>query len=148
MKTQPWAIFTRVRTAKRSAGLNHNDSLEDDYCGTFFKLKFLIPTLRHMIYSPNSSNIHREWYFATFVSGNKLVKCTSLWLFKKDSWEEIILLMGRKYRWVLPKYMINFWLVDILSFDTFLCEIYQKGIKILLTCFYNQLIRTVIITEQ
>ena len=32
MKTQSWAIFARVRTAKRSAGCNHGDPLEDDYC--------------------------------------------------------------------------------------------------------------------
>ena len=56
MKTQSWAIFARVRTAKRSVGCNHDDSLEDDYCAPFFKLKFLIPTLRHIFYSPNSSN--------------------------------------------------------------------------------------------
>ena len=31
MKTQSWAIFAGVRTAKRSAGCNHDDSLEDDY---------------------------------------------------------------------------------------------------------------------
>ena len=41
----------------------------------FFKLKFLIPTLRHIFYSPNSSNIHGECDFASSVSGNKLGKC-------------------------------------------------------------------------
>ena len=76
MKTQSWAIFARVRTAKRSAGCNHDDSLEDDYCVPFFKLKFLIPTLRNIFYSPNSSNIHGECDFASSVLGNKLDKYT------------------------------------------------------------------------
>ena len=84
MKTQSWAIFARVCTAKRSAGCNHDGSLEDDYCVPSFKLKFLIPTLRNIFYSPNSSNIHGECNFASFVSGNKLVKYTFLWFFKKD----------------------------------------------------------------
>ena len=80
MKTQSWAIFARVRTAKRSSGYcNHDDSLEDDY-----KLKFLIPTLRHIFYLPNSSNIHGKCDFASSVSGKKLGKYTFLWFFKKD----------------------------------------------------------------
>ena len=83
MKTQSWAIFARVRTAKRSVGCNHDDSLEDDYCAPFFKLKFLIPTLRHIFYLPNSPNIHGECDFASSVSGNKLGKYTFLWFFKK-----------------------------------------------------------------
>ena len=74
VKIQSWAIFARVRTAKHSVGCNHDDSLEDDYCVPFFKLKFLIPTLRHIFYTPNSSNIHGECDFASSVSGNKLGK--------------------------------------------------------------------------
>ena len=76
MKTQSWSIFARVRTAKRSACSSQDDSLEDDYCVPFFKLKFLIPTLRHIFYSPNSSNIHGEFDFTTNVLGNKLGKYT------------------------------------------------------------------------
>ena len=72
-----------VRTAKRSSGCNHDDSLEDNYCVPFFKLKFLIPTLRHIFYSPNSSNIHGECDFARPVSGNKSGKYTFLWFFKR-----------------------------------------------------------------
>ena len=49
VETQSWAIFARIRTDKRSAGCNHNDSLEDDSCAPFFKLKFLIPTLRQIL---------------------------------------------------------------------------------------------------
>ena len=92
MKTQSWAIFARVRTAKRSAGCNHDDSLEDDYCVPFFKLKFLIPTLRHIFYLPNSSNNYGECDFASSVSGNKLGKYTFLCFFLKI----LILLMGGK----------------------------------------------------
>ena len=44
MKTQPWDIFARVRTAKCILGLNHDCSLEDVYRVTFFQLKFLIFT--------------------------------------------------------------------------------------------------------
>ena len=84
MKTQSWTILTGVRGAKHSAGCNHHDSLEDDYCVPFFKLKFLIPTLRHIFYSPNSSNIHGERDFASSVSGNKLGKYTFLWFLNKD----------------------------------------------------------------
>ena len=84
MKTQSWAIFAGVRTAKRSAGCNHDDSLEDD-CVPYFKLEFFIPTLRHTFYSPNSSNIQGECDFASSVSGNKLRKYTFLCFFlKKD----------------------------------------------------------------
>ena len=52
MKTQSWAIFARVRTAKCSAGCNHDDSLEDDDCLPFFKLKFLIPYIAsHILFA-------------------------------------------------------------------------------------------------
>ena len=83
MKTQSWAIFARVRTAKRSTGCSHDDSLEDDYCVPFFKLKFLIRKLRHIFYSPNSSNIQGECDFASSVSGNKLGKIYVFVDFKK-----------------------------------------------------------------
>ena len=52
MKTQSWAIFARVRTDKCSAGCNYDDSLEDDYCLPFFKLKFLIPYIAsHILFA-------------------------------------------------------------------------------------------------
>ena len=85
MKTQPWAIFARVRTAHQHmqqeyiTGCNHDDSLEDDYCVSFFNLKFLIPTLRHIIYSPTLSDIEGECDFVSSVSGNKLGEYTFLW---------------------------------------------------------------------
>ena len=55
-----WDIFTRVLTAKCIASCSHGGSLEDDYCITFFKLKFLIPTLCQMFCSPKPSNIYGE----------------------------------------------------------------------------------------
>ena len=39
-------------TAKCITSCNHDGSLEDDYCVPFFKLKFLIPTIRHIVCSP------------------------------------------------------------------------------------------------
>ena len=59
-KTQLWDIFTRVLTAKCIASCSHGGSLEDDYCITFFKLKFLIPTLCQMFCLPKPSNIYGE----------------------------------------------------------------------------------------
>ena len=81
---EPWAIFARVCTAKCSAGYNHDDPLEDDYCVPFIKLTFLIPTLRHIFYSSNSSNIHGECDFTSFVLGNNLGNYTFLWFLTKD----------------------------------------------------------------
>ena len=40
--------FARLRTAKCIASCNHDGFMEDDYCVSFFKLKFLIPTLGHI----------------------------------------------------------------------------------------------------
>ena len=74
MKSQPWDILARVRTAKCIAGCNHDVSLELDYCVSFFKLKFLISILRHIFYSPKPSNIYGESDFVSSVSGNKLGK--------------------------------------------------------------------------
>ena len=82
VKTQPWDIFARVRMAKCIAGCNNDGFLKDDYCVPFFKLKFLIPTLRHIFSSPKHSNIYGESDFISSVSGNKLRKYTFLW-FKK-----------------------------------------------------------------
>ena len=102
-KTQPWDIFARVRTAKCIAGCNHNHSLEDDYCVPFFKLKFLIPTLRHILYSPKSSNIYQESSFVSSGSGNKSEKYTFLCLFKK----RLLFLKVGKYKRILPKVMVS-----------------------------------------
>ena len=60
MKTQSWNIFATVRAAKYIASCSHDGSLEANYCVPFLKLKFLIPTLRHMFYLPKSSKIYGE----------------------------------------------------------------------------------------
>ena len=78
-KTEPWDIFARVRTAKCITSFNHDGSLEDNWCILFFKLKFLIPTLRHIFCLPKASKI----YFESSVSQNMLGKYAFLW-FKKD----------------------------------------------------------------
>ena len=69
MKTQHLDIFARARTAKCIAGCNHNGSLENEYCFMFLKLKlkFLIPTLHHIFYSPKPSNIYRKSSFLSSV---------------------------------------------------------------------------------
>ena len=67
-----FSFLIKLQASSLSAGCNHDDSLEDDCCVLFFKLKFLIPTLRHILYSPISSNIHGECDFASSASGNKL----------------------------------------------------------------------------
>ena len=41
----------------RDPSCNHDGSLEDHYCVSLFKLKFLIRTLRHMFCLPKPSNI-------------------------------------------------------------------------------------------
>ena len=81
MKTQPWAIFARVRTAKYIADGKYDDSSEDNYCVPFFKSKFLIPTLSHIFYSAKHSNIYRECDFVSSVTGNKLRQYTFLRFF-------------------------------------------------------------------
>ena len=83
-KTQPWDIFARVRTAKCIASCNHDGSLEDNYCVPFFKLKFLIPTLRHIFCLPKASKIYGESDFESSILWNKLGKYTFLW-FKKET---------------------------------------------------------------
>ena len=81
-KTQPWDIFARVTTAKCIASCNHDGSLEDNYHVPFFKLKFLIPTLRHTFCLPKASKIYRKSDFQSSVFQNKIGKYTLLW-FKK-----------------------------------------------------------------
>ena len=75
MKTQPWAIFATVTTAKCSTGYNHDDSLEEDYTVPFLKSKFLIPLLRHIFYLLKP-NIYKKCDFVSSVYGNKTGKYT------------------------------------------------------------------------
>ena len=63
MKTRPSAIFASIHTAECIAGCNHDDSLKEDYCVPFFKLKFLIPILRHIYYSLKPLDIYWEYDF-------------------------------------------------------------------------------------
>ena len=83
-KTQPWNIFSRVRTTKCTASCNHDCCLEDNYCVPFFKLKLFISTLRHIFCSPIPSNSYGESDFVISVSRNKLGKYTILWFKKRD----------------------------------------------------------------
>ena len=63
---------------------NHDCSFEDNYCVLFVKLKFLIPTLRHMFCSRKSSKIYGETDFLSSVSRNSRKKYTFLWFKKRD----------------------------------------------------------------
>lgn len=50
IKTQSEVIFARVQTPKCSTVCTHDNSLEDYYCFSFFRSRFLIPTL-HLIFN-------------------------------------------------------------------------------------------------
>ena len=70
----------------------HDGSLEDKYCVPFFKLNFLIPTLRHIFCLPKAPKIYEESDFESSVSWSKLGKYTFLWFKKRDFyflWEEM-----------------------------------------------------------
>ena len=82
-KTQPWDIFAKVRTAKCIASYNYDGSLEDDYYVPFFKLKFLIPTWRHIFCSSKPSKTYGESDFESSVLRNKLY--IFLWFQKKET---------------------------------------------------------------
>ena len=110
-KTQPWDISARALTAKCIASCHHDGSLEDDYCVPF-ELKFLIPTLCHMLCSPIPSHIYEESNLGSSVSQNKLEKYTFLW-FKN----RLLFLLGEKYKGIFSKNMLSSSLVDIV----FLC---------------------------
>ena len=84
IKTQPCNTFSRVSTAKCTSSCNHDGSLEDNSCVPFLKLKFLIPTLRHIFCLPKPLKIYGESYFVSSVSRNTLGKCTILWFKKRD----------------------------------------------------------------
>ena len=66
---------------------------QDNYCVLLFKLKFLIPTLRHIFCLPNPSKIYGESDFESSVARNKLGKYTFLWFKKRD-----LFLMVGKYK--------------------------------------------------
>ena len=101
----PW-----LPTAKCIASCNHDVFLEDDHCVSFFKLKFLIPTLRHMFYLRKLSNIYGERDF-----DNNLEKYTFLWFKNRDFY-----FWWGKNVWILPKNLLSFSLVDIIFLGTFL----------------------------
>ena len=101
----PW-----LPTAKCIASCNHDVFLEDDHCVSFFKLKFLIPTLRHMFYLRKPSNIYGERDF-----DNNLEKYTFLWFKNRDFY-----FWWGKNVWILPKNLLSFSLVDIIFLGTFL----------------------------
>ena len=94
---------------------SHDGSLEDNCCVLFFLLKLFISTLHHIFYSPKPSKIYGESDFVSSVSRNKLGKYTFLW-FKK----RLLFLMGGKYKWILPKYILSCSRVDIIFLRTFL----------------------------
>ena len=83
-KTQSWDIFARVGTAKCIISCNHDGSLEDNYFVPFFKLKFLIHTLRHIFCLPKRSKIYGESDLQNSVSQNKLGKYIFLCFKKRD----------------------------------------------------------------
>ena len=101
----PW-----LPTAKCIASCNHDVFLEDDHCVSFFKLKFLIPTLRHMFYLRKPSNIYGERDF-----DNNLEKYTFLWFKNRDFY-----FWWGKNVWILSKNLLSFSLVDIIFLGTFL----------------------------
>ena len=108
-------LFLREFVQPNAAQVETLMTLEDDYCGVFFKLKFLILTLRHIFYSPNSSNIHGECDFTSSISGNKLRKYTFLWFLKKA-----YIANGWKIKVNSTKNMLSSCLVDIFFRRAFL----------------------------
>ena len=103
-KTQPWGSFARIRTAKCIASCNHDGSFKDNYCPPFFKLKFLIPTLRHLFCSPKPSKSTEK--VTSKVSFRELSRenIHFLWFQKK----RLIFLMGGIYKCILPKKYFKF----------------------------------------
>ena len=82
MKNSTLGYFARVSTTKCITSCNYDGSLEDNYCVPFFKLKFLIPTLRQIFCLPRPSKIYGESDFESSAAQNKLREYTFLW-FKK-----------------------------------------------------------------
>ena len=78
MKNSTLEYFCKSTTAKCIARCNHDDSLGDNYCVPLFKLKFLVPTLRHIFCSPKPSKIYGESDFLSSVLRNKLGKSSFL----------------------------------------------------------------------
>ena len=83
MKNSNLRYFGKSTYSKCTASCDHDGSLEDDYCVPFFKLKFLIPTWRHIFCSPKPSKIYRESDFESSVSQNRLGKYAFFWFKKK-----------------------------------------------------------------
>ena len=110
MKNWTLGYFSRLLTS-----CNHNASLEDDHCVPFLKFKFLISTLRHMLYLPKPSNIYQEMEFVSYISRNKLKIYTSLWFKNRDFY-----FWWWGYMWILPKNTLSSSLVNIVFLHTFL----------------------------
>ena len=105
-KTQLWDTFARLHTAEWIVSSNHDVSWEDDYCVMFFKLKFFLPTLRHMFCSPNPSNIYGERYLVSWKNINFCgLKKRLLFLISSE---------------ILLKDLLSSSLVDIIFLCTFL----------------------------
>ena len=110
-KTQFWDIFARVRAAKYIASCNHDGSWK-------------IIT----VFCSSSWNFSSPHYVTCFIrqSLQKFTEKVTLKVpFHERSWENIhfswlLFLMGRKYKWILPKNMLCSSLVDIIFFRTFL----------------------------
>ena len=96
VKNSTLGYFARDSTAKCITSCNHDGSLEGSYCveGNFFKLKFRIATLRHIVCSPKPSKIYGKSDFESSVPRNKLGKYILLWFKKKRA----LFLMGVKYK--------------------------------------------------
>ena len=108
-KTQPWDIFAWLPTAKCIASSNHDVSLEDDYSVPFFDLNFFYPHITsHVLFAKSFKHLRRKGLL-------KLEKYTFLWFIKR-----VLFLMGGKYKWILPKNMLNSSIVDIISLRIFL----------------------------
>ena len=89
MKNPTLGYFCKSMYFKCITSCNHDGSLEDNYCVPLFKLKFLIPTLRHIFCSPKPSKIYGESDFESSVLRNKLglkisLKISFLWFKKRD----------------------------------------------------------------
>ena len=87
-KTEPWDFLHDYLQPNALQVATMMSFLEDDHCVSFFKLKFLIPALRHMFYLRKPSNIYGERDF-----DNDLEKYTFLWFKNRDFY----FLMREKY---------------------------------------------------
>ena len=98
MKTSTLGYFCKITYSQMHRKLQPWCHFRTLLC-SFFNLKSLILTLRHMFCSPKVSNIYRERDFVSSVLRNKWEKYTFLW-FKKETylwWEENISEFSKKY---------------------------------------------------